>query len=270
MWLSLWNASGSVGLALADGLGAHPARRLLVGLALVSLCAVSLWQCSAVCAWLQHRPLLVVGVAAVELGVVALDGLLGTPYVSFTLTAVGVAVVVARARTVWLCVALLEVGYVVVVLANRSPSGLASHGELGGVIGAAVSYPFTALVLLSLRRLFSGFVGNAAATVEEIRRGDAPFTPALASAILNPGSIDDALPGAPGLSELLTPSEVTVVNGLAGGSAPKEIAYQLGVSVATVRTHIKHAKRKTGARTLRELAGIAAQHSLPGNGDHSG
>ncbi len=53
------------------------------------------------------------------------------------------------------------------------------------------------------------------------------------------------------------------MEGLASGSAPKQLAYQWGVSLATVRTHIKHAKRKTGARTISELTALAAQASWP-------
>jgi DNA-binding CsgD family transcriptional regulator len=61
----------------------------------------------------------------------------------------------------------------------------------------------------------------------------------------------------------LTPTERRVVEGLAEGSAPKEIAYRWGVSIATIRTHIRHAKRKTRARTLSELAGMAARADWP-------
>jgi DNA-binding CsgD family transcriptional regulator len=61
----------------------------------------------------------------------------------------------------------------------------------------------------------------------------------------------------------LTAAEIRVVEGLARGDAPKQLAHQSGVSIATVRTHIKHAKQKTGAHTLRELASMAAHPSWP-------
>jgi DNA-binding NarL/FixJ family response regulator len=61
----------------------------------------------------------------------------------------------------------------------------------------------------------------------------------------------------------LTAAERRVVEGLACGRAPKQLAYEIGVVLATVRTHIRNAKRKTGARTLRELAGMAADPACP-------
>ena len=270
LWLSLWIASGSLVLAVASRLGANPVRRTLVGVALILVCAVALWLRATVCDWFREQPWLVVAVAAVELGVVALDGLIGTPYVAFSLTSVGIAVIVARSRTVWVCVSLLDVGYATVLLLGNAPSSLARHGELGGVIGALVSYPFAALVLLSLRRLFSGFVESADGTLDVIRRGDAMLTPALALAVRRAGRAPLGLPPAPSLAELLSPAELRVVEGLAGGNAPKEIAHRLGVSLPTVRTHIKHAKRKAGARTLRELAAMAAQLHAPEAGERAG
>jgi DNA-binding CsgD family transcriptional regulator len=57
----------------------------------------------------------------------------------------------------------------------------------------------------------------------------------------------------------LTPTERRVVEGLATGRAAKELAHAWGVSLATVRTHIKNAKRKTGTRTLRELATLPSR-----------
>lgn len=59
-------------------------------------------------------------------------------------------------------------------------------------------------------------------------------------------------------SGALTPAERAVVEGLSEGHRPKELAHQRGRSLSTIRTHIANAKRKTGARTLAELAGLAA------------
>lgn len=54
----------------------------------------------------------------------------------------------------------------------------------------------------------------------------------------------------------LTPAEHQVTALLAGGMHPKEIASHRGTSLATVRTQLKHAKRKTRTRTLSELAAL--------------
>lgn len=57
----------------------------------------------------------------------------------------------------------------------------------------------------------------------------------------------------------LTPSERMVVESLAAGLAPKQIASREGVSVAATRKHIVAAKRKAGARTLAELSALTAR-----------
>jgi DNA-binding CsgD family transcriptional regulator len=49
--------------------------------------------------------------------------------------------------------------------------------------------------------------------------------------------------------------------------AAKQLAHAWGLSLATVRTHIANAKRKTGARTLRELASLPARPDWPGSDD---
>lgn len=54
----------------------------------------------------------------------------------------------------------------------------------------------------------------------------------------------------------LSNAELEVVARLARGRAPKQIAADLGVTLATVRSHLKQAKRKTHARTLPELVGL--------------
>ena len=247
--LFVWVASGSVVLAVANGLGEHPGRRLLIGLALVSGSALMLWQRDAVAGVLRARPWLVLGLAVVELAAAIADGLIGGAYVAFSLTSVGVAVIVARTRTVWLCVALLEVVYLTAVLASWSPGSLINQDRLGEVLGMMVSYPVAALLSLGLRGRFTRFVDHVDTELHDIRAGQRAFTPALGRAI---DGVPLALP--PGPPTDLTRTERRVVEALAAGLAAKEVAHAWGVSLATVRTHIRNAKRKTGARTLRELA----------------
>lgn len=57
----------------------------------------------------------------------------------------------------------------------------------------------------------------------------------------------------------LSPGQQRVVARLPE-ETPKQIAAALGLSLATVRTHLQHAKRATGARTQAALASWAAQH----------
>ncbi|MBW6397413.1 hypothetical protein KPL78_06095 [Roseomonas sp. HJA6] len=51
----------------------------------------------------------------------------------------------------------------------------------------------------------------------------------------------------------LTAAEVGVARGLLGGRAPEAVARERGVSLATIRTQIRHILEKTGAAGLREL-----------------
>jgi len=51
----------------------------------------------------------------------------------------------------------------------------------------------------------------------------------------------------------LSAAQIEIVDLLASGLSPKQISFSRGTSLATVRTQIKQAKRKTGARTLEDL-----------------
>jgi DNA-binding CsgD family transcriptional regulator len=267
--LSLWVAFGSFVLAAAEGLRVDPVRRLIVGVVLVLGTALALSWRRRVCVWLFVRPWLVLVVAVVQLAVVAVDGLVGGPYVAFTLTSIGIAVVVAPTRMVWWCVVLLVVCFAAGVLIGHSPERLVQEGQLAGVLGQALAYPFAALGLLGLATLFKRFVSNAPVILESIRAGAPALTPALGYAIANPGKMR-ALPPGEAAPIRLTAAEIRVVEGLAQGKTAKQLAYEWGVSLATVRTHIKHAKRKTHARTLRQLAGLVARPDWPEVGSADG
>jgi DNA-binding CsgD family transcriptional regulator len=258
--LALWVASGSLAIALASDAGAHPTRRVVIGVVLVLVSACALWRRAAVSAALRKRPWLVVPLAAAQFTAAAVDGLLaGGPYVAFSVTSIAVAVIVASPRTVWLCVALLDLGYAAVVLSSQSPAALVRDGRLDSVLGGLLGYPFVALVLLGLTGLFAAFLANLAPSLDALRGGAPSLTPALTRAVLGGA---DRPPALPAPAARLTPAERSVVAGLAHGSAPKELAYSWGISLATVRTHIKRAKRKTGARTLAELVALAAPQEV--------
>jgi hypothetical protein len=114
--LSLWVASGNLALAIIGGLGQHPLRHLLVGFVLVFGTVAALWQRAALCVALRARPWLVVFVAAAQLSAVVVDGVPGSAYDSVSATSLGLAAIVARSRTMWLCVAILDLSYTAAVL----------------------------------------------------------------------------------------------------------------------------------------------------------
>lgn len=260
--LSAWVAFGSLVLATVDGLGEHPLRRWLIGAALVSASVLALVERRRVCDALGRRPWLVVVVAAAQIAAACLDQPVGGAFVAVSLTSIGLAVVAARAATVWACVAVLVAGYALAVFPGHSPAQLADDGDLGGVLGVLLSYVVIALLLLGLRRLFKRFADSAEEILLAIRAGAPTLTPALAQAVAHPGG-PLLLTAAPAAPVRLTPTEIRVVEGLAAGSAPKQLAREMNVGITTIRTHIKHAKRKTGAHTLRELAGLATHAGWP-------
>jgi DNA-binding CsgD family transcriptional regulator len=272
LWLSLYVALGSFVLAITAGVGPHPGRRLAIGLLLVGISGVALRRRESLGAALRARPWLVMPLAAVQLAAAAADGVLPGPYVVISMTSIGLAVIVARTRTVWLTVALLEVGFIIAVVVERSPTASGSR-DLAGVVGQLLGFPFAALVVLGLARMFTRFLADLEPTLDAIRDGAPACTPALTMAISRAGRTPVALLESPAqqvpvprpLLTRLTPTEVAVIQALAEGLAPKEIAHQRGVSLNTVRTHIKNAKRKTGARTPRELAAMIARDGAPLN-----
>jgi DNA-binding NarL/FixJ family response regulator len=63
----------------------------------------------------------------------------------------------------------------------------------------------------------------------------------------------------PTVAELLTPREFATVRLVGQGLSNKEIAWHLGVSVTTVRTHLNKAYDKLGSASRVELALLASQ-----------
>lgn len=261
--LALWVAFGNLLLAIIDGLGDNPARRLAIGLILVLSIVLALWRREAVCAALRARPWLVVLVAAGQQAAVAADGALGSAYAAVSMTSIGLAAIVARPRTVWLCVAVLDVGYAGAILVERSPAELVSSGDLAHALGALLGYPFTAFVVLGLAGWFTRFVSNADVIIETFRAGAPALTPALTQAVQFPAPRPVGLLGAPSAFTDLTAREIRVVEALADGRRPKQIAFDWKISLHTVRKHLQRAKRKTGARTLAELAAMTTSADWP-------
>lgn len=70
---------------------------------------------------------------------------------------------------------------------------------------------------------------------------------------------DEGLPASVWAS--LTPTELAVVELVAGGGSNPEIAARLVMSRATVKTHVSHILTKLGLRTRAEVAAEATRHS---------
>lgn len=103
-------------------------------------------------------------------------------------------------------------------------------------------------------------VVNAPLALQQVRRGAArSLTPRLASAVRGEPAGLLMRGDATAIVEPLSAAERRVLTLLATGLAPKQAARRLDLAVATVRSHIATAKRKTGARTLEQLVGLFAE-----------
>ena len=97
-------------------------------------------------------------------------------------------------------------------------------------------------------------------------RGFASGTRRLALIVVGAAARADRLPSGQDLRQYfdLTPAEARVALLLCAGHVPKAIARQLGVSIATVRSHMRALLEKTGTARQAELVQLLS--SLPGTG----
>jgi len=80
--------------------------------------------------------------------------------------------------------------------------------------------------------------------VREVARGASLISPAMVAGLVSRGR-DRAH-----VRESLSPRELEVLRLLAEGVATREIARRLGISYATVRTHVRSISHKLGARSM--------------------
>ena len=123
-------------------------------------------------------------------------------------------------------------------------------------------------VFAALRAGARGFLTKDA-SADEIRtalttvaRGDAQLDPTVQRRLLEAlshGGVS-ALPAS--IPDNLTPREVGVLQLIAAGRSNSEIANELYVSDATVKTHVNHILAKTAARDRAQLVAYAFRHGL--------
>lgn len=244
--LAMLVAAGGIVQAVASGLGAHPARRLAIGLALLGSSVVAFAARERLGRRLRAQPALVLVWAAAQLALAALDGLPRSSYFAYCLTSVGVAVVVGSASLwVWLCAALLDVGFAIIVLAQHSPASLQRSGDLGTAFGALWGPVGAAIILLSFGRI--------------IKRPDA-LERSLAVVPEPPLQLTQKPPP----WSRLTPLELAIVAGLTAHGSSKGIANATPWSAETIDDQIASAKEKTGARTRAQLAALTTHPQWPG------
>jgi NarL family two-component system response regulator LiaR len=95
--------------------------------------------------------------------------------------------------------------------------------------------------------------------IEQVHRGESSLHPAIARKLLrelaSPSSRD-------AVADTLTDREVEVLRLVAAGHTNREIAEGLGISEATVRTHVSHILRKLGLDTRTQAALYALREGL--------
>jgi DNA-binding CsgD family transcriptional regulator len=210
-----------------------------------------------------HRVLSRRGMVLVPAAVFALVGAvdfgLQVHYVEVPPAIVWIAVIVAAPRWFMLCVAVSAVGYVGdLALQGHSVAWLTSGVGENLISNQAVDLVANAGALWLLMLALRTFLAGAPTSVVSVRDGARSLTPQLALAVAQPRALlDRADPRA--VTSGLSGAEWRVVALLAQGRAPKQIALESSLALATVRSHIANAKRKTGARTVEQLAALLVE-----------
>lgn len=162
----------------------------------------------------------------------------------------------------------LLIGY---VLAAESLSEIvAENRRYDAAVNAALPL-ITGLVGVLIAYVTNAIFSGLRAHVDGVRSGRPAATPGLTALLAGGRVVEDGKPEKP-LTALelpavtprhrrrmvpgtpLTETERDIVRLLADGQTPKQIAHLRGVQLGTVRSQLKRAKNKTGAKTLAELA----------------
>jgi DNA-binding CsgD family transcriptional regulator len=238
--------------------GDPPPRRLFVSATLVVAAALAVAAHRRLAHVLRRRPRLLLGVAALYGVLTAWDGLYGpTPFGSTGFPILCIAAVAGSSRLILEVAAVLGGARIV---EGAAWGARAWPGRSEAVVGDVLLYGAVAAVLIVVVGAFRASVGSVHADLTSMRAATGAELAPVAAA---PPALPRA--DAAALVRRLTPAERRVVQRLGEGLLAKQIALEAGVSVATVRAQIKAAKRKTGARTLGDLAGLFV--AAPGEED---
>lgn len=140
---------------------------------------------------------------------------------------------------------------------------LTAEGSRAGVV-VLTTYSDDDWVFAALRAGARGFLTKDASAdeilqaVRTVHAGHAQLDPSVQRRLLT--ALAGHAPAAPAPSanpDGLTPREFVVLDLIARGRSNRELAEELFVSDATVKTHINHLLAKTGARDRAQLVGYA-------------
>jgi DNA-binding NarL/FixJ family response regulator len=137
------------------------------------------------------------------------------------------------------------------------------------------TYADDASVLAALRAGARGYLTKDAgadeirAALEAVARGEAALDPAVQRHVVAAVAGADERAGAPDepvLPDGLTPREAEVLALIARGLTNREIAADLVVSEATVKSHVNHLFAKAGVRDRAQAVAYAFRHGLAEGG----
>ncbi len=98
--------------------------------------------------------------------------------------------------------------------------------------------------------------------IKQVHAGEVLFTPSVLVRMLAGARHTMSKPDASQASSSLGPRETEVLQSLAAGLTTDEVATHLGISVHTVRTHLKNAMSKLSARSKLEAVMVALKDGL--------
>jgi DNA-binding CsgD family transcriptional regulator len=255
--IALSNVVGSLAGFTASGTVTGPATTLAVAWCTLWTMAAVFSRVTARC--LQSWRTTAATLAAANAATIALTGGVNSPDLAVCMYVGWVASVVLRARAA--LVMSLTIGASVVagyLLAGASITEVLAEPHRQAAVTGALLPVVTGIVGVLLAGVANTIFSRLGETLEGLRAGEDATTPAMAALLA--GDEVRALP-APARryrsDRPLTDAEKAVVALLADGHRPKQIALMRGIAISTVRSQIKAAKRKTGARTIDELIAVS-------------
>lgn len=242
---------------LIAAVGNPSPQRVVLAAGFVAVWAAALWRHRFVERFAGGWPYVLIALTALSAVPIAIDGGRASVLHTEVLPLVWVAAVVASPRITLATGVTYGLALIAgVLLGGLSLGAISRGGNRYDVVSTAANGIEFAIVGLLLVGTFRSIVARGPDILAGVRRGEPATTPAL-GAVIRGEPLGLLLAPASRSDTELTRAERDVVTLLAEGLAPKQIALARGTSLATVRTQIKHAKRKTGARTLDELVAIA-------------
>jgi DNA-binding CsgD family transcriptional regulator len=257
MLITIGNLVGAIAGFTASGVVTGPAVALGAGWAMLWAVAAT-WTSATAWCFVRWRvtALLLAGACAAT---IALTGGVDSPLCSVCMYAGWIASVVVAARAA-LVVSLLMSAAVVVgfVVTGTAVADIVSGPHRYTSVTNVVLPLMAGVVGVLLASVTNSVLAGVDAILAGLRTGAPAATPGLTALFAERDVRALAPPDEPDeLDEreriALTSAEQEVVDLLTAGYLPKQIAHMRGVSLSTVRSQIKAAKRKTGARTLAQL-----------------